>query len=146
MVKGSVVLLKISNAESYLKDKIGENSNDVARVWEVFKSFAKEQVIDEEETAILFQCGVYDFTGEELFYYDFVRQFTNGEDEPMEQLHCEFVFKPTNELKKLKTTEWYFDTDGDINDFFTNIGNLEEFKIPLKSTPIQLSIYQEEIG
>ncbi|WP_237446498.1 hypothetical protein [Shimazuella alba] len=72
----------------------------------------------------MFQCGVYDFTGEELLYYDFVRQFTNEEDDPMEQLHCEFVFKPTNELKKLKTTEWYFDTDGDIDDCFTNIGNL----------------------
>ena len=58
----------------------------------------------EEETALLFQCGVYDFTGEELFYFDFVRQFTIEEDGYMEQLHCEFVFEPIEELRKLETS------------------------------------------
>lgn len=73
-------MIKVSNAENYLKDKIGENSNEITKVWEVFKTFGKEQVKDEEETTLLFQCGVYDFTGEKLFYYDFVRQFTMESD------------------------------------------------------------------
>lgn len=85
-------MLKVENAETYLKKMIDENKDDTKKVWEAFKAFGKMYVDGEEETAILFQCGVYDFTGEELFYYDFVRQFTLEEDGHMEQLHCEFVF------------------------------------------------------
>jgi hypothetical protein len=141
-------MIKVSDAESYLKDKIGDKTNDVVEVWEIFKSFCREPVEGEDEVALLFQCGVYNFTGEELFYFDFIRQFTVYEDEEYsctEQLHCEFVFKPTDALKKLEASEWYFDTDGDMKDFFAHVENLKEFKVPLKSTPLQLNIYQEEI-
>ncbi len=63
----------------------------------------------------------------------------------MEQLHCEFVFSPTNELRSLETSEWYFDTDGDVDDFYHLVENLEEFKIPLKIEPLRLNCYQEQI-
>ena len=46
----------------------------------------------------------YDFTGEELFHFNFVRQFTVYEEDEyshMEQLHCGFLFKPTDELRRL---------------------------------------------
>lgn len=95
-----------------------------------------------------FQCGVYDFTGEELFYFDFVRQFTIYDDEeysPMEQLHYEFVFEPTDDLRELETSQWYFENDGDVEDFFIEIENMEEFKVPMKRKPIRLSVYQEEV-
>lgn len=139
------MMIKLKDAESYLKDKIGENSSDIAKVWEVFKSFGREQVEGEEEIALLFQCGVYDFTGEKLFYYDFVRQFTLVEDGHMEQLHCEFTFEPTSELNRLEVSEWYFDYEGDVEEFYTKIEGLEEFKVPLKGNPIRLNIYQEEV-
>lgn len=138
-------MITVNNAERYLKDKIGENTIDITKVWEVYKSFAKEHVEGEEETVLLFQCGVYDFTGEKLFHFDFVRQFTNGESGYMEQLHCEFVFEPTIALIKLEASEWYFDTDGELDDFFYEIENFEEFKSPLKYTPLRLNIYQEKV-
>ncbi|MEH6945688.1 hypothetical protein V7068_01250 [Bacillus sp. JJ634] len=62
----------------------------------------------------MLKCGVYDFTGEELFHFDFVRQFTVYEQDEyshMEQLHCEFLFKPTDELSKLEVEEWSMDCD-----------------------------------
>ena len=136
-------MLTIANAENHLKNKIGGSINDVQKIWEEFKSFAKEPVVGEEEKAILFQCGVYDFTGEKLFYYDFVRQFTGGNGD-IQQLHCEFVFEPIKELKKLEAAEWYFDTDGGIEDFFNEIEKLDEFKIPLNDTPLRFNLYQEE--
>ena len=55
------------------------------------------------------------------------------------------MFKPTDEFKKLEASEWYLDTDDEIEDFFTEVENLEEFKIPLKSTPLRLNVYQEEV-
>ncbi len=63
----------------------------------------------------------------------------------MKQLHCEFVFEPTNPLIKLEASEWYFDTDGELEDFFSEIENFEEFKLPLKYTPLQLNIYREVV-
>jgi hypothetical protein len=86
---------------------------------------------------------VYDFTGEKLFYYDFVRQFTD-ENGDIQQLHCEFVFEPIKELKKLEASEWYFETDGEIEDFFNEIENLDEFKVPMNHTPFRFNLYQEE--
>lgn len=136
-------MITIADAENHLKNRIGEITNDVQKIWEEFKSFAKEAVVGEEEKAILFQCGVYDFTGEKLFYYDFVRQFTDGNGD-IQQLHCEFVFEPIKELKKLEASEWYFDTDGEIEDFFNEIEKLDEFKIPLNHTPLRFNLYQEE--
>jgi hypothetical protein len=137
-------MITIANAETHLKQRIGNNTNNLITVWETFKLFAKEDVKGEEEKAILFQCGIYDFTGETLFYYDFVRQFTDDEDGHIQQLHCEFVFEPIKDLKKLEASEWYFDTDGEIEDFFNEIEALEEFKIPLNYKPLSLNLYQEE--
>jgi hypothetical protein len=138
-------MITIATAENYLKNKIGDNTNDVLKVWEEFKSFAQEEVDGEEEKAILFQCGIFDFTGEKLFYYDFVRQFTDVEDGNMQQLHCEFVFTPLKEFKKLKVEEWFFDYEGELNDYFKKIESLKEFKIPLNYTPLQFNLFQEEI-
>ncbi|QYF84867.1 hypothetical protein [Peribacillus frigoritolerans] len=140
-------MITVKNTESYLKDKIGEDADDIKKVWETFKDFCKEPVEGEEDKEILFQCGIYDFTGEELFHFDFVRQFTVYEEDEysrMEQLHCEFLFKPTVELRKLEVEEWSMDYD-DIDGFFNHIENLQEFKIPLNLKPIKSEIYQEEV-
>jgi len=139
-------MITVKNAESHLKDKIGEDTDDVKKVWETFKDFCKESVEGEEDKEILFQCGVYDFTGEELFHLDFVRQFTVYEENEyshMEQLHCEFLFEPIDEIRKLELSEWSMDYD-DIDDFLKHIEDLQEFKIPLNLRPIKTEIYQEK--
>ncbi|WP_078548907.1 hypothetical protein [Litchfieldia alkalitelluris] len=136
-------MITVKNAESYLKSKIGENAEDLKYVWNTFKAFSKEKVEGEEDKEILFQCGVYDFTGEELFYFDFVRQFTAYEDNDyshMEQLHCEFLFKAIDELKKLEVSEWSMDYDN-IDEFFIHVESLQEFKLPLRLQSIKSQIY-----
>jgi hypothetical protein len=140
-------MLTFKNAESYLKDKIGDDTNDINKVWDVFKGFCKEPVEGEEDKEILFECGVYNFTGKELFHFGFVRQFSIYEDDEydhMKQLHCEFLFKPTEELRTLEATEWSMDYD-DLDVFLNHIENLQEFKVPLKLKPIKSEIYQEEV-
>ncbi|HWL26736.1 MAG TPA: hypothetical protein VNR38_23795 [Ureibacillus sp.] len=140
-------MITVNNAENHLKNKIGEDTDDIKKVWETFKDFCKEPVEGGEDKEILFQCGVYDFTGEELFHLDFVRQFTVYEENEcsrMEQLRCEFSFKPTEELSKLEIGEWSMDYD-DIDDFLNHIETLQEFKIPFNLKPIKSEIYQEEV-
>jgi hypothetical protein len=34
---GGVVMITVKNAENYLKDKIGEEAEDIKKVWETFK-------------------------------------------------------------------------------------------------------------
>ncbi|MCS0672442.1 hypothetical protein [Cytobacillus firmus] len=140
-------MITVKNAESYLKDKIGEGVNDIKKAWVVFKDFCKEPVGGEEDSEILFQCGVFDFTGEELFHFDLVRQFTVYEEDEyshMEQLHCEFLFKTTDELSEFEVEEWSMNYDH-IDDFLNHIENLREFQIPLNLKPIKSEIYQEEV-
>lgn len=140
-------MITVKNAESYLKDKIGEDVNDIKKAWVVFKDFCKEPVGGEEDSEILFQCGVFDFTGEELFHFDLVRQFTVYEEDEyshMEQLHCEFLFKTTDELSEFEVEEWSMNYDH-IDDFLNHIENLREFQIPLNLKPIKSEIYQEEV-
>lgn len=140
-------MISIKNAESYLKNKLGKDTEDIKEVWDTFKDFCKETVEGEEDKEIFFQCGVYDFTGDERFHFDFVRQFTfYDEDEysHMEQLHCEFLFEPTDELSELEVEVWSMDYDH-IDDFFKHIENLREFQIPLNVKPIKSEVYQEQV-
>jgi hypothetical protein len=140
-------MITVKNAESYFKNMIGENTYDIKKVWETFKSFCKEDVEGEDDKEILFECGISDFSGEELFFYNFVRQFsiyTDDEYSHMEQLHCDYLFKPTDELSKLETGEWSMDFD-DLDEFFNHVENLQEFKIPLNLKPIKSEIHQEEV-
>lgn len=140
-------MISVKHAESYVKDQIGEDIKDIKKVWETFKKFCQEPVEGEEEKEILIQCGVYDFTGEEIFHFDFVRQFTVYDEDDyshMEQLHCEFLFEPTTELRNIEIEEWSMDYE-DLDEFFNHLENLLEFKIPFNTKPVKLKIYQEEI-
>ena len=81
---------------------IGENTYDIKKVWETFKSFCKGDVEGEEDKEILFECGISDFFGEELFFYNFVRQFsiyTDDQYSHIEQFRCDYLFEPTDELR-----------------------------------------------
>ncbi|WP_373229625.1 hypothetical protein [Cohnella sp.] len=49
------------------------------------------------------------------------------------------------ELGKLETTEWYFDYEGDVEEFYARIENLEEFNLPMKEKPIRFSVFQEKV-
>lgn len=62
----------------------------------------------------------------------------------MEQLHCNYLFKLTNELSKLETGEWSMDFNN-LDEFFNHVENLQEFKIRLNLKPIKSEIYQEEV-
>ncbi|MEK4762252.1 hypothetical protein MHH85_18470 [Viridibacillus sp. FSL E2-0187] len=137
-------MITVKNAEQYLKNKIAGIPSNPATVWEIFKEFGRNPVEGEEEIALLFECGTYNFTGENLFYLDFVRQFATEDNDEMEQLHCEFTFKPTFDLENLQFHEFYFDVEGDVEDFYRNIESLQEFQIPISMTPLNLNIFQEE--
>ena len=61
----------------FLKNNISV-SNTIDEIINIFEEMCKTPI---EQDLLLNEYGVYDFTGEDLFYYDLVRQYPDGEDE-----------------------------------------------------------------
>lgn len=60
-----------------LKDNISTN-NSLDEIINVFEEMCQTPI---EEDLLLNEYGVYDFAGEDLFCYDLVRQYPDGEGE-----------------------------------------------------------------
>ncbi|MDQ6420788.1 hypothetical protein RB620_15265 [Paenibacillus sp. LHD-117] len=155
-------VIRLRDVESYFKKslevELGAGSSDIAKFWDVFKTFSKEEVGDDGrnvESGLLYECGFTDMTGfklgKERFFVNFVRQFSvyedNGEYSHMEQLVSHFVFEPTDEISELESDAlwFFFDEGGELEEYFAEIENQESFKAALKNKPIQFEIYQTEI-
>ncbi|NQX67582.1 hypothetical protein HQN90_15780 [Paenibacillus alba] len=141
-------MIELHDAEDQLKEMLGDNKTDVLDVWNTFKSFARLDV-ECAESSLLFECGVYNFTGKELFHFGFVRQFVveeDGESSHMEQLHCLLLYEPVEELQFLKKTLWSYDTEDNYEIFFNKVEELKEFLIPVQNyLPLKVKIYQEKV-
>jgi hypothetical protein len=115
--------------------------------WRTFKEFAGMR-FDCAGDSLLFQCGVFRFTGTELFHFDFTRQFTHEEDSEyagMEQLHCTIYYTPTPDLRGLDTNLWSHDCSS-LDDFFRRVEQLPEFNLPLRShVPLRAELDQEDV-
>ena len=61
----------------FLKNNISENST-LEEIISVFKEMCRTPI---EEDLLLLEYGVYNFTGNDMFYFDLVRQYPDGEGE-----------------------------------------------------------------
>ena len=77
----------------YLKCNISTNIS-LDEIINTFEEMCKTPI---EEDLLLNEYGVYDFTGEDLFYYDLVRQYPDGEDEYF-QLRASIMFSPDEKI------------------------------------------------
>ncbi len=91
---------------NFLKKNIS-NDNTVDEIINVFEEMCKTSI---EEDLLLTEYGVYDFTGEELFYFDLVRQYPDGEGEYY-QLRVSLMFSPDEVNRELQDTLWSDDTN-----------------------------------
>ena len=96
----------------YFKSNISI-SNSLDEIINVFEEMCKTPI---EEDLLLNEYGVYDFTGENLFYYDLVRQYPDGEDEYY-QLRVSIMFCPDEENCALQDTLWSDDSDENFFDY-----------------------------
>ena len=105
---------EVNNMEllEYLKNNIS-TSNSLDEIINIFEEMCKTPI---EEDLLLNEYGVYDFTGEDLFYYDLVRQYPDGEDEYY-QLRVSIMFFPDEENRYLEDTLWSDDTDENFFDY-----------------------------
>jgi hypothetical protein len=144
--------MRVNEAERRLGQLLLQNgfsfeNPSPSRGWTVFKEFCREPVACGDD-GILFQIGVYDFSGEALCHFHFVRQFSldanDGEHDRMEQLHLLFTCKPTDELKKLETSLWAYNF-ADLDSYFVAVENLSEFRKAMSHSPWNCQLYQEQV-
>jgi hypothetical protein len=143
--------MMVQKAEETIRKMLAQagidlNNPDPLRIWDVFKDFVQEPV-ECADDGVWFQCGQFDFTGRNLYYLDFVRQFTieaEQEYDHMEQLHCEFTCEPKKELVALETNLWAYDFRS-LAEFFEKVENLSEFQMATKAGGYKCEIYQEAV-
>ena len=104
----------------YLEDNISTN-NTIDEIIDVFEEMCK---VHAKEDLLLLEYGVYDFTGEDLFYYDLVRQFPNGKGEYY-QIRVSVMFTPDEENRYLNDTLWSDDTDEYFFDYIRKSSGYE---------------------
>ncbi len=93
-----------------------------------------------EEEMLLFETGIFDFTGEPLFYFSLVRQFPNHEGEYM-QLHLDVMFLPDQKNRNLCGCFWEEESE---EAFFDNVRKSEAFLLLKDETAKKVRIYLEE--
>jgi hypothetical protein len=129
------------------KADFNRSSPEPEIAWQVYKQFS-DQKAGCEDNRFFVQLGCYRFTGELLFYLDFVRQFSiysdDGEYDHMQQLHIEFTRKPDEALKKIDTNLWAYDFDR-LDSFFTAVENMKEFQLAIHYSGWKCEIYQHKI-
>ena len=108
----------------YLKCNISTNIS-LDEIINIFEEMCKTPI---EEDLLLNEYGVYDFTGEDLFYYDLVRQYPDGEDEYY-QLRVSIMFCPDEENRALQDTLWSDDSD---ENFFNYIRKSDGYRYAKK--------------
>lgn len=80
---------------------------------ELIDAFEKMCVHDVgEPDMLLFQTGVFNFTGEKLFHFDLVRQFDFLGGDELVQLHMTVLYEPSPKLSLLRKIHWGEPEDG----------------------------------
>jgi hypothetical protein len=115
--------------------------------WSAFKEFGRE-TFGAKHISLLFQVGTYNFTGERLFYFDFVCQFaisdSDGEHDHFEHLHCELTCMPDEATSGLKASLWSFDYPT-ADAFFTAVEALPAFQAAVRRVDYRVSVEHEVV-
>ena len=115
--------------------------------WRAFKTYGSE-VFGQSGVGLLFQSGIYTFTGTPQFYFDPLCQFEvldhEGEHDHFEQLHCELTCEPHEHLTTAKAEMWSFDF-ATAEDFFSAVESLPAFQLALKQTDYNVAVTHEEV-
>lgn len=84
----------MSKSVEELKNMIRDSMN----IDEIIESFERWYSPMEEESALLFETGTFDFTGKRQFYFSLVKQFP-AEDDEYYQIHTDILYNPDSENK-----------------------------------------------
>jgi hypothetical protein len=126
---------------------VSDTPASAVSAWAAFKDYGRE-VFGPESVGLLFQVGVYDFTGQPLFYFDPVCQFEQtddeGEHDHYEQLHCELTCPPNEILGNTSASLWSFDYPT-ADAFFAAVEAMPEFQVAVQQTGYAVAVTHEDV-
>ena len=126
-----------------LNQELGNKASPI-QAWEIFKKFDYQKVQSEDEY-LLFQVG--DSEAMENSYLDFCYGFQLEDEEGdtyWEQVHIEFSIDFPNKLNMEQIDLISYDCES-VEDFFTQVENMSEFKTAITYDKWTLSIYHTEV-
>src|SRR6266446_4944091 len=109
--------LAIPDAERRLRQLLEQSASSrghvsPAEVLAAFKTFADEAVVCTSDS-LLFEWGIFTFTGQPVMHVSFVRQFRvqepQDEDPELWQVHCELLHEPTDSLVRTGRSHFWSD-------------------------------------
>ena len=122
----------------FLKANIKEGMS-IDEIIDIFKQMC-EIPTDDEDECILFETGAYDFTGENIFYFNLIRQYESKDDEYY-QVFVKLCFAPDSFNTKLYDEIWSDSIDEDI---YSAIKKSDSYKYSIKNKYKSISIGIEE--
>lgn len=129
---------------TYLEKELKSAITDDMTLDEMLDAFAEVCQIpvkaEEDDDTLLFETGVYDFTGENLFYFSVTRQFPDESGEYY-QLHLDVMYRVTPENKKLSACSWSDEVDGD---FFDYIRSTTDYKTSKEQSILKIDAYLDQ--
>lgn len=114
-----------------------QDSMTVEQILDAFEARNRELA---EGESILFEAGIYNFTGEDFFYFSLVKQYPNEDDEYVQE-HTDILFKPDAENRDLKECVWNFNIEENI---FAYIKKSKAYAYATQHSYIKVDTYEDE--
>jgi hypothetical protein len=118
--------------------------------WSVFLdfacvSFAVPQTADAD--GLLYQFGIFTFSGEPRFHLDLTRQFMMPDEDEFLQFHCDMQFSPTADLQALGSHDesWWPDGDQELTTWAGEVAAGPEWVALAGKTPVLTEVYCDKI-
>ncbi len=111
----------------YLKSRI-TSETPLSCIIDVFEEMCRIPV---EQDWILFESGIYDFTGKPQFYFSLVRQLPHTDEEDDDeyyQIRVDVLYDPSQKNKKFREATWNMDIEGNIFDYVRESEVFDEIK------------------
>ena len=99
-----------------------------------------------DSDGLLYQFGIYDFSGEPRFHFDLTRQFGLRDSDEYLQFHCDLQYLPTPRIEALGShSEWWFRGDGSqLPEWVAAVEQRPEWAILESALPVAVEVYCDE--
>ena len=143
--------MELCQSETELQQRLGlpVEAATPRRALEAMSTFyaeqqAEEVAIDEDGDMLLYEWGVYSFTGPEAFQFGLTRQFLiTDEDEPY-QLHLTLHFPPTDALRQLGSGSEWCRSPEELPAFRQAVQASAPFEALADTRPSRVELYSEQ--
>lgn len=98
-----------------------------------------------EVDGLLYQYGIYDFTGQPRFHLDLTRQFAVRGSDEFVQFHCDVQFDTRPGLAALgRHDEWWFSEEGNLDAWGAALRARPEWGVLASLAPVAVDVNVDE--